>query len=513
MARRISLVNRTVLVFSLSAAGVLAGVVAVPWVSTRQVAREMRRELFREQLQAWASTPAPRPQGPRVVAAPDLVGGGPTMAQVLTRFRTEPDAFEAILDDEVDGRPVQRYVRALRRTQELRLREGEAVDLRPPTMPPAPDDPVEGVVIIDRPAAEFETLGRTKRTWLAASAGVALAALVTIFVILVRHDLLRPVRRLRDTVERVRKGEIGARSAIRTGDEYQRLGEAFNAMLDQFEQARRQLTAINESLDLKLGELSEANVGLYESNRLKSEFLANVSHELRTPLNSIIGFAELLQEIARQDAAADPKRVRYISHILSSGRSLLDMINELLNMAKIEAGRMEVTIEPTSVSDLVEGIVTIMRPQAQPRRVEVVARVPQELPTVETDPGKLQQILYNFLSNAIKFSPEGSTVTITAERLARADGSGGVRIGVQDQGPGIPWDMQDTIFEKFRQVDASHTRRHSGTGLGLAICRELAAMLNATVSLVSQPGQGATFSVELPLEFKGRELPPLMAEA
>ena len=148
---------------------------------------------------------------------------------------------------------------------------------------------------------------------------------------------------------------------FRSRDELEVLAESLNRMLDANERAQRQLSAVNEAMDLKIGELSEANVGLGESNRLKSEFLANVSHELRTPLNSIIGFADLLEEIAKSDPAADPKRLRYINNIQRSGRALLDMINELLDMAKIEAGRMEVTITPASVTDLLEGLQAIMQ--------------------------------------------------------------------------------------------------------------------------------------------------------
>jgi signal transduction histidine kinase len=283
-------------------------------------------------------------------------------------------------------------------------------------------------------------------------------------------------------------------------------------MLDEIGKAQQRLRTVNEALDLKVSELAAANVGLYESNRLKSEFLANVSHELRTPLNSIIGFAELLDEIARTDADADPKRLRYIANILRSGRSLLDMINELLQMAKIEAGRVELSIAPTSVGDLVEGLLTVMRPQSEARNIVLEAAVEPGLPPVETDAGKVQQVLYNFLSNAVKFAPEGSVVRLSAARAPRPDGSPGIRLAVRDEGPGIPYDMQDTIFEKFRQVDASHTRSHSGTGLGLAICRELSDMIGGTVSLASVPGRGATFSLDLPLVRKAPELAPLMPQ-
>ena len=131
---------------------------------------------------------------------------------------------------------------------------------------------------------------------------------------------------------------------------------------------------------------------------------------------------------------------------------------------------------------------------------------------METDAGKLQQILYNFMSNAIKFTPEGGTITLTADQVRRQDGSTGVRVGVADTGPGIPFDMQDLIFEKFRQAESAHTREHPGTGLGLAICRELAEMLGAEVSFVSVPGEGSTFYVELPVLHEPAPKRPLMPE-
>jgi signal transduction histidine kinase len=319
------------------------------------------------------------------------------------------------------------------------------------------------------------------------------------------------VRKLRRTVDNVESGDLRIRSDIQTGDEFEELAGAFNTMLDRVDEGRQQLQAINDTLDLKVDELAEANIGLYESNRLKSEFLANVSHELRTPLNSIIGFTELLEELAKSEAEADPKRRRYLGNILSSGRSLLEMINELLDMAKIEAGRMEVSIESISVVDLIEGLVRVMRPQAEAAGITLETELGARVPMIESDPGKLQQILFNFLSNAIKFTPENGAITISADRVTRSDQRLGVRLAVADTGPGIPEDMQDIIFEKFRQIDASHTRKHTGTGLGLAICRELAQMLGAAVSFVSDPERGSTFYVDLPVAYEPDAPQPLMA--
>jgi signal transduction histidine kinase len=283
-------------------------------------------------------------------------------------------------------------------------------------------------------------------------------------------------------------------------------------MLDEIERTSSQLRSMNASLDLKVTELAEANIGLFESNRLKSEFLANVSHELKTPLNSIIGFAELLDELAAEEDSADPKRRRYVSNIIESGRRLLEMISELLQMAKIEAGRVEVAITPVDIQQLLANLAAILRPQAEAKRVTVEVLVAESMDPIETDAGKLQQILFNFMSNAIKFSPEDSAVVLAAESVLRQDASHAVRFRVSDHGPGIPADMQQTIFEKFRQVDASHTRSHGGTGLGLAICRDLAELIGASIDLVSAPGEGSTFSVEVPLTYREKELQPLIGE-
>jgi signal transduction histidine kinase len=252
---------------------------------------------------------------------------------------------------------------------------------------------------------------------------------------------------------------------------------------------------------------------LWESSRFKSEFLANVSHELRTPLNSIIGFADLLREELSAIESPQEKHLRFLTNITTSGRSLLEMINELLSMAKIEAGRMELAIEPASIVDLVEGIVGIMSPQAKYKSITVVPECDPSLPPVETDPGKVQQVLYNLLSNAIKFTPENGTVTVTADRIIDGTVTTGVSLTVTDTGPGIPDDMRDLVFEKFRQIDASHTREHSGTGLGLAICRELAEMLQADLSLVSAPGCGASFRLTLPVVYRPPKPRSLMDQA
>ena len=151
-----------------------------------------------------------------------------------------------------------------------------------------------------------------------------------------------------------------------------------------------------------------------------------------------------------------------------------------------------------------------MRPQAKAKQVTFTLDMAPDLPLVQTDPGKLQQILYNFLSNAIKFTPNGSVITIKSKFQQTSSQNPTVQISVQDCGPGIPEDMLEMVFEKFRQVDATHTREHAGTGLGLAICRELSDLLHAELSVTSKTGEGATFLVELPITFASETPEPLM---
>tara|TARA_Y100000589_G_scaffold227369_1_gene214812 strand:+ start:77 stop:1723 length:1647 start_codon:yes stop_codon:yes gene_type:complete len=347
-------------------------------------------------------------------------------------------------------------------------------------------------------------------------AGLVAFIICMIFIRWVLSKLiLKPVDRLDSVIGKVTQGEVEARSNLTTGDELQSLSQGLDEMLDELMESQDRLQRMNENLDLKVAELAEANIGLWESTRFKTEFLANISHELRTPLNSIIGFTELLHDKAVEEEEPDSRRTRYLSNILNSGRSLLDMINELLDMAKIEAGRMEVNLEPTSIGDLIELLTRAMAPQAESKNITLATSIPKDLPLIETDPGKVQQIIYNLLSNAVKFSPSDSTVGIRIESrpTVRGDQHGKIVIAVSDQGPGIPVDMHDVIFEKFRQIDASHTRTHMGTGLGLAICRELVDMLQGEIWLESADGAGATFFLSLNPKFQKQAPQSLMGKS
>jgi signal transduction histidine kinase len=194
----------------------------------------------------------------------------------------------------------------------------------------------------------------------------------------------------------------------------------------------------------------------------------------------------------------DVKPARYLQNILTSGKSLLELINDLLDLAKIEAGRMEVRSDPLSLVDLFEGLTGVLKPLSETKGLNLTASVAADVPIMQTDGPKVQQVLYNFLSNAIKFSPPGGRVELTATREDEMS----VRISVSDQGPGIAPDKQEMIFEKFRQVDAGVTRQFGGSGLGLAIAKELTVLLGGAIGVRSVVGEGASFWVILPLKIQ-----------
>ena len=356
-----------------------------------------------------------------------------------------------------------------------------------------PDGTLMGVIVAELSMAEADREVWWNRFTAGGAALVAVALAIVVFTVITERIFLHPLRVLRRMTNRVtEEGDLSVRSDIETGDAWQQLAQSVNHMLEHLQAGQEELRSLNRSLDLRLGEVAAANVALFEANQIKSEFLANVSHELRTPLNSIIGFAEILQELA----ADEDKPRRYAENIVTSGRSLLALIDDLLDLSKIESGRMEVRLELTNLSDVCEALVNMMRPLAAEKLLRVLWRVAENVPLIRTDPAKVQQIIYNLLSNAIKFTPEAGRVRLSAAR----DGEDFVAVSVQDTGPGIAPEDHTLIFEKFRQVQASETRDHQGSGLGLAISKDLTSLLGGSISVDSALGEGATFTVRLPTD-------------
>jgi signal transduction histidine kinase len=247
-------------------------------------------------------------------------------------------------------------------------------------------------------------------------------------------------------------------------------------------------------------ELEVANRRLVEADRMKSRFLARMSHELRTPLNSIIGFSELL--ITRFETLSPDRAVSFLRNISSSGNHLLNLINTILDLSKIEAGRMEVNLQQVLVAEAVDNARRVMQGVAQERGIEISVEAPPAGRRVWTDATKLRQILLNLLSNAVKFSPDAGTVELTARTLGALHSPLGVdslELTVSDHGPGIADEDLPRVFEEFRQLGRGNGSSEVGTGLGLTLTKRLVELQGGSISVSSVVGAGTTFRVVLPM--------------
>ncbi len=292
-----------------------------------------------------------------------------------------------------------------------------------------------------------------------------------------------------------------------SNEELEEQGRALRESKEQLEEQQAELEQTNLQLEeysnhlerqkhellVTQGRLEENARLLERTNQYKSEFLANMSHELRTPLNSSLILSRLLADNA--DGSLNEVQVRYARTIHASNQDLLDLINDILDLAKIEAGKVEVSLEPVRLPHLLEPLRLTFEPIAQEARLGFRIVVEPDLPeTIRTDMLRLQQVLRNLLSNAFKFTKTGEVALLVSRAGDR------VRFAVKDTGIGIPESQQEVIFEAFRQADGSTSRQFGGTGLGLSISRELARLLGGTLAVRSAPGQGSTFTLDLPLE-------------
>ena len=299
-------------------------------------------------------------------------------------------------------------------------------------------------------------------------------AAVSIFLALLLGYLLSgsivgPVRRMQNRLAAIASGDFASHVQVSNRDELGSLAANLNRMNDE------------------LGRLYEE---LEAASRHKSEFLATMSHELRTPLNAIIGFSQVLKQ--QMYGQLNERQADYVEDVLSSGQHLLNLINDILDLAKVEAGRMELQPSTFELPTLLENAASMVRERATRQGIGLKVETDRSVGAIEGDERKVKQILFNLLSNAAKFTPTGGTVTLAA----RADNDQ-VVISVRDTGIGISVEDQEKVFEEFYQVGASRTQE--GTGLGLALTRRLVELHNGHISLESEPGVGSTFTVTLPL--------------
>ncbi len=360
-----------------------------------------------------------------------------------------------------------------------------------------------GVVRVRMSSAAIDDGIEANRAWLIAFAvGTTILILIGTYAI-IRYVVVKPVKALKGTADAIAAGDLAVRSDLHTGDEFEDLSRAFNRMLANLMRTQERNRGLITDMDTKVDELARINLELHRTNAVKSEFLSTVSHELRTPLNSIIGFSETL-------LGADnltEKQHRWVANVHDNGKRLLTLINDVLDSAKMESGKMRARAGVVAVAPLCEELGSLFRLQAEKKEIELVVQVPADTPDVRQDGGKLRQVVSNLLSNAIKFTPEGGRVTLQAAVEGDA-----LVIQVADTGVGIAPEHQEMVFQKFRQTSNSLTREQGGTGLGLSIVRELARLLGGDVELKSDAGRGSTFTVKVAAKLTDDPLAAFSAE-
>ncbi|MEO5575168.1 MAG: ATP-binding protein [Gaiellaceae bacterium] len=348
-------------------------------------------------------------------------------------------------------------------------------------------------VFVEEPLSEaFAPL--KSAIWRTALLLVAFLLLAIATSVLLARRLVRPIESIQAAAAKIGSGALDQRIEIPGHDELGALAEEFNRMAARLEESYSSLEQKVEErtrdLATALGELDDKSRELEAVSRHKSEFLANMSHELRTPLNAILGFSQVLRE--RLFGEVNEKQEEYLDDILSSGNHLLALINDVLDLSKVEAGQIELELAPFSLREALERGIVMVREQATHDGVQVALAAASDVDIVTGDERRIRQVIFNLLSNAVKFTPAGGVVDVRARQV-----NGEVRVSVADTGPGIAAEDHERIFEEFQQTEAG-VEQGEGTGLGLALSKRLVELHGGRIWVDSEFGKGSTFVFALP---------------